>query len=318
MDIRRLLYICLYPGCDDFRMPSEDTLDLHVASHFGNNVLGEPLECLYGSAPERCPRRALPPFPKPTDADEETTNRVVLLMKEGLKVDIKATLSLIRKLNIVRPSRRGCGYRVSSYLTRNGADVAITLHHLWKEVSPARRLTLGYGPSPNTLNEDLSPYSWVCTMMGIQDACLCSCCVFRTIRMKLKRLDTIKCSIADCGESLEIWGLDRSKALKKHWLVHCLVSGWYRCDVPGCTHKFRRATDLQRHILTNHCLNAGKFPCTFPGCARGNDNGFPRKDKLKSHFESVHRGVGIPSKQPRALAPKNGVRAENLLDTTFE
>ncbi|KAL8756992.1 MAG: hypothetical protein Q9184_004329 [Pyrenodesmia sp. 2 TL-2023] len=28
------------------------------------------------------------------------------------------------------------------------------------------------------------------------------------------------------------------------------------------------------------------------------------KDKLKSHFENVHRGVGIPPKQPRALVPK--------------
>ncbi|KAL8680435.1 MAG: hypothetical protein Q9186_003395 [Xanthomendoza sp. 1 TL-2023] len=46
-----------------------------------------------------------------------------------------------------------------------------------------------------------------------------------------------------------------------------------------------------------------KYPCGFPGCERGGDNGFPRKDKLKSHFENVHRGRGIPPKQPRALAP---------------
>ncbi|KAI4217405.1 MAG: hypothetical protein L6R36_009296 [Xanthoria steineri] len=47
-----------------------------------------------------------------------------------------------------------------------------------------------------------------------------------------------------------------------------------------------------------------RLATAFPGCERGGGNGFPRKDKLKSHFESVHRGRGIPPRQPRALAPK--------------
>ncbi|KAL8917077.1 MAG: hypothetical protein Q9208_008193 [Pyrenodesmia sp. 3 TL-2023] len=93
--------------------------------------------------------------------------------------------------------------------------------------------------------------------------------------------------------------------IRQHWQQHCFANGLYHCDAPGCSHKCKRKGDLERHISTSHCLNAKKFPCSYPGCERGGANGFPRKDKLKDHFENVHRGVGIPPKQPRALVPKD-------------
>ena len=82
------------------------------------------------------------------------------------------------------------------------------------------------------------------------------------------------------------------------------ASDLFRCDSHGCSHKSKRWADLQRHVSSSHCSKPAPYPCAFPGCQRGGGNGFPRKDKLKSHFESVHRGRGIPPRQPRALAPK--------------
>ncbi|KAL8803248.1 MAG: hypothetical protein Q9182_003279 [Xanthomendoza sp. 2 TL-2023] len=48
----------------------------------------------------------------------------------------------------------------------------------------------------------------------------------------------------------------------------------------------------QEGVLAHRRCRVAKHPCNFPGCERGGDNGFPRKDKLKSHFENVHRGRG--------------------------
>ncbi|KAL8896107.1 MAG: hypothetical protein Q9207_007873 [Kuettlingeria erythrocarpa] len=108
----------------------------------------------------------------------------------------------------------------------------------------------------------------------------------------------IECPATNCSNT------QPARSFKGHWQQHCFVNGLYHCDSPGCSHKSKRWGDLARHITTSHCLAAKRYPCSYPGCERGGDNGFPRKDKLKDHFENIHRGVGIPPKQPRALAPK--------------
>ncbi|KAI4136884.1 MAG: hypothetical protein LQ341_005387 [Variospora aurantia] len=115
----------------------------------------------------------------------------------------------------------------------------------------------------------------------------------------------IKCGTGSCSTDSLIYSVLSKFFVRQHWRRHSFVSGLYRCDAPGCTHACKRFADLERHTSTSHCLNAEQFPCSFPGCIRGGTNGFLRKDKLKSHFENVHRGVGIPPKQPRALAPRD-------------
>ncbi|KAL6715347.1 hypothetical protein ACLMJK_007613 [Lecanora helva] len=89
----------------------------------------------------------------------------------------------------------------------------------------------------------------------------------------------------------------------------------YRCLEPGCQTETHSFGELRRHYRTKHCLVAPRHPCREPGCQYGGDNGFIRKDKLKSHQRNVHGGRIRPAKafQPikskptgiQKLQPKN-------------
>ena len=78
----------------------------------------------------------------------------------------------------------------------------------------------------------------------------------------------------------------------------------YHCP-EQCKTTLRRWGDLLRHSRAKHCENREKFPCPFPHCKRAGENGFPRKDKLKDHQNSVHRGDFMVSNRqgPPALRP---------------
>ena len=133
---------------------------------------------------------------------------------------------------------------------------------------------------------DDSRLAWLLFVTDLQSSsCTCVCCVMKDIKPAVDR------------------GLLSYKTTS-HMREWYFTSGLYRCDSHGCSHKSKRWADLQRHVSSSHCSKPALYPCAFPGCQRGGGNGFPRKDKLKSHFEKVHRGRGIPPRQPRALAPK--------------
>ncbi|KAL8707239.1 MAG: hypothetical protein Q9220_007682 [cf. Caloplaca sp. 1 TL-2023] len=142
-----------------------------------------------------------------------------------------------------------------------------------------------------------STFAWVFSLFNINDTCLCAHCALQIFQFPDISL---VCEKNYCDVFYPSY-LTTALTATAH---HFCNGGLYQCETPGCAHKSKRWGDLKRHISTSHCLNAKKFPCAYPGCERGGDNGFPRKDKLKSHFESVHRGKGIPSKQSRALAPR--------------
>lgn len=80
----------------------------------------------------------------------------------------------------------------------------------------------------------------------------------------------------------------------------------YRCNVERCNFSSKRWADLIRHCTTKHCTNPNIqiFPCPEIGCKYGGANGFTRKDKLKSHYDNVHKGNAVLGKAPRALKPK--------------
>ena len=80
----------------------------------------------------------------------------------------------------------------------------------------------------------------------------------------------------------------------------------YRCNVERCNFSTKRWADLVRHSTTKHCTNPDvqKFPCPDIGCKYSGANGFTRKDKLKSHYDNVHKGNAVLGKAPRALKPK--------------
>ena len=97
--------------------------------------------------------------------------------------------------------------------------------------------------------------------------------------------------------------------LAEHEQSHFGKRGQYCCREEGCSATTKKFSDLRRHYRGSHCINAQKFPCTMIGCKYGGDNGFTRKDKLKSHYRNAHQGKLIPGKynQPikmKATAPQ--------------
>ncbi|KAI4114592.1 MAG: hypothetical protein LQ345_004655 [Seirophora villosa] len=263
--------------------PSESDLERHYSIH------PQPiLQPVTPSTSSQAPQGDLPwPFPEPADANELSINRAVAERKSNLTVDVELPSSLIRKL------AQECQVWIT--LTRcAGAAV--------KFVFIGVNVQINYNALPYIGAKDPSPFAWIYSVLGIEHPCRYSCCIAKAIE-HYAYYAKFNCGMPICT-STNICSTLESHDLKNHWRGHCFVSGLYRCDAPDCTHACKRFADLERHMSTSHCLDPQKFPCSFPGCERGGENGFPRKDKLKSHFESVHRGVGIPPKQPRALAPK--------------
>ena len=167
-------------------------------------------------------------------------------------------------------------------LTHQGVDVVIQLsgRNLYGRV----KSRLEDGATAAALGD--SRWAWLLFVIDLQSSsCTCLCCVLKNIKPDVD-----------------------SRLLSYYTTSHIrgsyFASGLYRCESHGCSHKSKRWPDFQRHVLSRHCSKPAPYPCGFPGCQRGGGNGFPRKDKLKSHFENVHRGRGIPPRQPRALAPK--------------
>lgn len=77
----------------------------------------------------------------------------------------------------------------------------------------------------------------------------------------------------------------------------------YRCLEQHCHFNTKRQADLARHYRTKHCENPPKFSCQVLGCKYGGENGFARKDKLKSHYRNVHEGK-MPGKAFQAIELK--------------
>ncbi|KAL8938199.1 MAG: hypothetical protein Q9216_004026 [Gyalolechia sp. 2 TL-2023] len=257
--------ICLAPGCN-FLTRSEDVLNNHYSSHFG-------------------PKSALSdfhaPYPYPLDHDEIYINHLVSKMhdpREYSRLKIAASPSLFRKLLRLKG---GLDSRLLDIRLQN-AVIHIQGNNIFGSID------LDFQSFLLTNNTGPLPFAWLYEVLAIHDSCRCACCGPATLKDGLKR------------DFKNVQPSSLVRACQRHFFIE----GLYRCDAPDCNHKYKRWSDLQRHTSTSHCLNAKKFPCNYPGCERGGDNGFPRKDKLKSHFDNVHHGVGIPPRQPRALMPK--------------
>lgn len=78
----------------------------------------------------------------------------------------------------------------------------------------------------------------------------------------------------------------------------------FYCPVENCRYRSNRWSDLRRHTTTKHCSDPVKLACSVIGCKHsGEGNGFTRPDKLKAHYESMHRGQRVPGQVSRALRP---------------
>ena len=207
-----------------------------------------------------------------TDADELRYVQYVInhLGRANKELVIDARLSVILKLCQEVDDILG----TSLSLDHHEAELTVFYRNHTCNVK-VRPIYGSYARAPGT-----SSFAWIPLSIGIQNSCQCTCCLLTSV-----------------GPSI----------LSAEWEIRklCFRSNLFHCDAHGCSHKCKRWADLKRHISTAHCSKAAaNYPCSFPGCERSGENGFPRKDKMKSHFEKVHRGKGIRPRQPRPLAPK--------------
>ena len=70
----------------------------------------------------------------------------------------------------------------------------------------------------------------------------------------------------------------------------------FKCAENDCPIAVSSMTDLKRHYTNKHCTKSEKFPCPLVWCKYSGDNGFKRKDKLKSHYKNAHEGKRDPNK----------------------
>ena len=88
-----------------------------------------------------------------------------------------------------------------------------------------------------------------------------------------------------------------------HERSHYKCADGYHCLEEGCNHKYSTWSDLTRHTLSVHCQNPPIYSCPEIGCQYHGDNGFKRKDKLKSHIDKVHHGRVAPGRAGRRIQP---------------
>ena len=121
-----------------------------------------------------------------------------------------------------------------------------------------------------------------------------------------------RCRLSDCSFS-NAAGYHEEKlhsryraeqTARQHEKDHFRHEGQLRCIEDRCVYSAKRWPDLRRHYTSKHCLNPKtKFPCPEIGCKYGGDNGFTRKDKLKSHREKVHGKRANTEKRSRVSKP---------------
>ena len=284
---------CPYPGCL-YLTASEDDLQSHYSCHLG------PMPASPTDPGERL-------VDNPPDAELLHIEHIIRdLGNQPYDLDkplvIYASLSLIRKF--YQAGRDGLSTNEGDLLLAPGHStedqrrlakafvgfIVLTLHGLKIRIdsidydSRMRWLELRLENGATAAAPGDSPWAWLLSVTDLQSSsCTCICCVMK-----------------DISPAVDSRHLDYTNCIRESYFT----SGLYRCESHGCSHKSKRWADFQRHVSSSHCSNPALYPCTFPGCQRGGGNGFPRKDKLKSHFENVHRGRGIPPRRPRALAPK--------------
>lgn len=98
--------------------------------------------------------------------------------------------------------------------------------------------------------------------------------------------------------------IDFSK-IKDHEKSHYGQPGKYTCIEQSCHTITKNFGDLKRHDKAEHCTSPNKeqFPCPVLWCKYSGNNGFARKDKLKSHYKNIHEGKPGPVKAGRVIKP---------------
>ena len=117
-------------------------------------------------------------------------------------------------------------------------------------------------------------------------ACLCVDCLLAG--PSFTRYNQNQCRLAFC--TFVGFGVSGKGGSEEHERSHFGQSGKYTCAEPGCHTTTKKFSDLKRHYAGRHCIDPkkAKFPCPVLDCKYSGDNGFARKDKLKSPYKNVH------------------------------
>ena len=82
-------------------------------------------------------------------------------------------------------------------------------------------------------------------------------------------------------------GMPPQIPLTQHAGVGGTSSRRVRCSHPGCNTSVSRPSDLARHMKI-HEVGPKRFDCLAPHCRRKGLHGFPRKDKMREHYQNMH------------------------------
>ena len=127
----------------------------------------------------------------------------------------------------------------------------------------------------------------------------CGCVFCLGVGSRMPEIDgTLTCRVDYCNHS----GLGHGEILD-HEKKHFWCPGGYHCAEALCNTSFVRWLDFKRHYANKHCKRRKSFPCPFPSCKYSGENGFLRKDKLKIHYNRIHKRFNLPKNKsdPTAL-----------------
>ena len=124
----------------------------------------------------------------------------------------------------------------------------------------------------------------------------CDCIVCAGVGKKVDvNVNQSQCRVPACNVPghEQIW----YSLLLKEEASHFRTAGEakFKCAENDCPVVVSSMTDLKRHYTNKHCTKSEKFPCPLVWCKYSGDNGFKRKDKLKSHYRNAHEGKRDPS-----------------------
>lgn len=133
---------------------------------------------------------------------------------------------------------------------------------------------------------------------------MCDCMDCRSVGLLVPF--TSSCRFPGCNTALASW--HNAIHEKTHYRTHQHGSPHYGCIEQHCSFTTKRWPDLIRHYTVRHCTSPKKFPCPVPWCKFSGENGFARKDKLKSHHKNVHAGQSLFAQAQglRAIQPALG------------
>lgn len=144
-----------------------------------------------------------------------------------------------------------------------------------------------------------------------QEDCTCISCLGIVIRkpMAASSDGSFGCRFPGCPYRYDYhwinWYDYPAAPFYEHEKSHYGQTGKYICLEQTCQVATKNFGDLKRHDKAKHCSNPTKeqFPCPVLWCKYSGNNGFARKDKLKSHYKNIHEGKPGPVKAGRVIKP---------------